>query len=667
MARFKPIYIRRSDGRLEMIGKGKHRERNEPTPEQLDTTADKHGVSDFYREVGPEDAKSMDWRRKLGGMLARELGVDERGSDHSYVLVAFPEHYRLFEHVKKTVRDGKTEVKAKTHAGGGNDRQDAYLYGHPAGRRKRFRSPADFFPHLLWLATDESGDADNCGCKICSPEDLEAAIPGAKAKVDRPSKQASDSSRSIPAVSRQSSAQSIKSEPVTIATRPTSTTVPPTPTALPKPRNADQQLDRRYYNFMYRAGELVWFKRGQAWGLGTVLRRWLQNQGHPNQYHYLVQPLSYPGHNTSASIKCSDAEFRPWLAWSVPKFTHDGLNHLPLPAHYNSADWQGIAQKRYGHGELEVDASILAAKAVDATYTPFEAIKSSEPEPGTTEASYNGIYLGAEQVWVGDPVRLQVGSGTDIMIIHTIIERARGTPAASSSSLNLIGDIYRLTSVTHRPGDNNPHVYSSTSGQNDNPYLPPRLIEDLRDRNNHSIAARGTASYWKLTTAKAKIGLNDVKGRWYEASLLLPILQQGQYEALSRKGDVQEATLWMNARGDCQNSNKPADQPTRPVVNTRKATRQEAFGRAIPSGAEIKFGVQPPLPDNVDPALQAGGAGNDDIMQIDPRFDTADYDGRAQGADPAASGLDEFMNLDAADMPGFGQDYASQASQGGYF
>jgi hypothetical protein len=101
-------------------------------------------------------------------------------TDNGCILVTFPEGYRLYEHVKKTEKDGQLEVKTKTHAGGGNDRQDAYLYGHPTGRRKRFRSPADFFPHLLWLTTDESGDPDNCGCKICSPEDLDTVLPGAK-------------------------------------------------------------------------------------------------------------------------------------------------------------------------------------------------------------------------------------------------------------------------------------------------------------------------------------------------------------------------------------------------------------------------------------------------------------------------------------------------------
>jgi len=73
MARFYPLYVRRSDGKLEDATKGKAKERNEPTAEQLDQSPDKNGVSDFYREVSPDEIKHLDWRRKLGGMLAREL------------------------------------------------------------------------------------------------------------------------------------------------------------------------------------------------------------------------------------------------------------------------------------------------------------------------------------------------------------------------------------------------------------------------------------------------------------------------------------------------------------------------------------------------------------------------------------------------------------------
>ena len=70
--------------------------------------------------------------------------------------------------MNKTAEEKKND-RGK-HAAGVFERQDAYLYGHPQGRKKRFRSPADFFPHVLWLATDKDGDPRNCSCKICSPD-----------------------------------------------------------------------------------------------------------------------------------------------------------------------------------------------------------------------------------------------------------------------------------------------------------------------------------------------------------------------------------------------------------------------------------------------------------------------------------------------------------------
>lgn len=80
MARFYPLYVRRSDGKLESVAKGGRREPNEPTPEQLDQKPDKNGVADYHRQITPDEPKSLDWRRKLGGMLAREMRwKDESG------------------------------------------------------------------------------------------------------------------------------------------------------------------------------------------------------------------------------------------------------------------------------------------------------------------------------------------------------------------------------------------------------------------------------------------------------------------------------------------------------------------------------------------------------------------------------------------------------------
>ena len=78
MAPFFPLYISRSDGKLDTISiKTKKKERNEPTAEQLDDTPDSKGISDFYKRLETGDAKEVDWRRKLGGMLMREIGGKE--------------------------------------------------------------------------------------------------------------------------------------------------------------------------------------------------------------------------------------------------------------------------------------------------------------------------------------------------------------------------------------------------------------------------------------------------------------------------------------------------------------------------------------------------------------------------------------------------------------
>ncbi|OTA22267.1 hypothetical protein BTJ68_14791 [Hortaea werneckii EXF-2000] len=613
MGRFYPLYIRRSDGKLEIVSRtSKRKERNEPTPEQLDQKPDKHGVADYYREVPLDEVKSLDWRRKLGGMLARELAwKDQAGqTDIGYMLASFPEGYRLFEHVKKTERDGKTEVKSKNHAGGANDRQDAYLYGHPSGRKKRFRSPADFFPHLLWLSTDESGDPDNCGCKICSPEDLENAIPGAKVKVER-----STDVKPVYFGFESKTGASIANPGQDAKRFDSHCTNSASPTEVS--RSAYRQSVSHLHVPAWR-NCLV--SPRPSLGLGVVLRRWVATG---DQYNYTVQPLSWPGDYPQPVTKSSDQEMRPWLAWSVPRFTNDVLNNLQEPPSYDNADWQGMLHKRYGNGDMEVDGSILAAKAVDCTYTPFNFSKSVEPEPGLTEKHYDGLYLGAEKIWVGDPVRLQTANGTDIMVVHSVVEGRRVSAMGNQvlqQSCYLIGDVYSISTVPH----SNPALPTPASPSN-NPHLPLRLTEDLANRNARSIAARRQASFWKLVATQRRLEISDVKGRWYEASLLLPILQQQQYDESARQGLIQEATIDHRACRGWRRTLK------------KKDTRKEALGRAVPPNAEIVDGVSPPQA-NAEPASRAAaglsGAGSgqgSEVMEIDPRFETSSAGTRSRG------------------------------------
>ncbi|SMY27511.1 unnamed protein product [Zymoseptoria tritici ST99CH_1A5] len=649
MAPFYPIYIRRSDGKLAVTAHSR-KEANEPTAEQLDQKPDKNGISDYYRQVQPDEPKHLDWRRKIGGMLARELRYKDKNADSGYILATFPENYRLYEHVKRKEVDGKLEIKSKTHAAGGNDRQDAYLYGHPQGRKKRYRSPADFFAHVLWLATDESGDPDNCSCKICSPEDLESlgikpkpveAPKAAQQPVSRPT----STQPPKPAVKQESS---ITHRPQAQVQIPQPQSQRPTPTPLPPKQSEDQYIDSQYNAFMYRPGELVWFQRGSvSWGLGAILRRWYNPPGSSSK-HYSIQPLTYPPFDYPPRYprkvtQSDEAAIRPWLAWSVPKFTHDSINQLAHPPTYENADWRGLLEKRYGPGDPEVDGSILAAKMVDASYTLISPISPSTQPPG--------LYLGCEKVWLGDPLRLHQGSGTDILVLHAILPSSN-----PSQPPTLQGDIYTLLTTKH----SDPSLPTPAS-LHANPQLPTRLTSDLAFRNARSIPARHIASYWSLRHPRATVPLSGIKGRWYEASRILPnVLDASKWEEAQRKGEIGEASLWMNGRGDCVNSNRTEGMPVLPRVDVLRATRGEAFGRSLPEGVRFWEGVKVPSEG------EERGANPEGDVGIDPRFDTAEGPG-------GGSGFEELMDLDGGAGAGdhapanSGSGNGSGGGGGGYY
>lgn len=74
MPNYYPLTVARSDGKLEIVTKNGVRETNEPTAAQLNATPDAQGVVDCYKRLDLNDQKSVDWRRKIGGMLMHHLG-----------------------------------------------------------------------------------------------------------------------------------------------------------------------------------------------------------------------------------------------------------------------------------------------------------------------------------------------------------------------------------------------------------------------------------------------------------------------------------------------------------------------------------------------------------------------------------------------------------------
>ncbi len=79
LTQFWPIFNTKSDGQDVVNQKGVVL-CNGPTQEQLDRTPNEQGQSDYYRLIEKDEPKHIDWRKKLGGMLLREMGPAHEGA-----------------------------------------------------------------------------------------------------------------------------------------------------------------------------------------------------------------------------------------------------------------------------------------------------------------------------------------------------------------------------------------------------------------------------------------------------------------------------------------------------------------------------------------------------------------------------------------------------------
>ncbi|KAF2857701.1 hypothetical protein K470DRAFT_279115 [Piedraia hortae CBS 480.64] len=152
--------------------------------------------TNYYRRLPLDDPRSIYWRKELATRFVREQHLsnsnnpssgcptssvpssNRRASTNSvsnpstathppstglasthqsvtlpkFILTDFPPGYTLWEYV--TVANGKHRV-----------RKDFYLYGHPHGVSRRYKSPNHFLPHLCWLS---KGMVGKCGCLPCN-------------------------------------------------------------------------------------------------------------------------------------------------------------------------------------------------------------------------------------------------------------------------------------------------------------------------------------------------------------------------------------------------------------------------------------------------------------------------------------------------------------------
>lgn len=407
-----------------------------------------------------------------------------------------------------------------------------------------------------------------------------------------------------------------QSEVQQAARRPSQTT--PAISFLPRLKSYEQKLDNQYDGFYYRPGEVIWFKRAQAWGLGTVASRFLRSPSSSAQAperRYRIQPLGHPW-GFPQPIDCSQDQVRNWLTYSPPPCLNPDLHPSPQngmkQSTFESVDWRAyIHNPNTTSTDAEVDSSILAAKMVETTYTPIDLAESKTSTGASLQVSeryYNGLFLGAEKIWLGEPLRLRGkdnATTTDILILHKLLERQH--PGDSSrSAIVLQGDVYQpITVPSNTLAATSPLLPANLSSK-----LPARLKDDLAARNQLAQSSpnptiRAQTHTFKLTHSSIFKETSDIKGRWYESSLLMPVLNPDEYNAKKRNGELTDCTLWMNGHGDCNKS--PSGNPSYRPAWIRCKKREEAFGRSVPKSFSIA--TQEKEPDIQSAARPAGANG----------------------------------------------------------
>lgn len=531
------------------------------------------------------------WSVKLGKAIKYNLGSAAAGTDSNNYLVRLPQGFMLH------VRPGKTK-----------DRDGPLVFGHPLGPLAAFRSPAELVLHLLWLMSD-SKDRTDCSCRLCVRMVSEAAAASSAPVVPAPAKtlqwaptitpvpvpvlpttlpSTAPASASPIAPVRASSAV-----PTTVTSMQPSVPAPAPFAAAVHPSNPSAPLGGS--SALFRPWELVWYQRfvqasRGTWRLGIVLQVFPDNDSQVHSPSTMpgppgtvrVAPLGIIGLHP-AEITQETSTLRPFLSFSVPAM-RDGFQNLT----YDQINWQAYAWEaqqyqlllqqqspsqppqqpqsvRHDATALALEASKSVANQINACFSVF----NPRPKTSTAQRMYGGVFLGAEQILIGDAIRVDAHESMD--------SGDRGTNSVQIMRVSLI-----MTDNTglHFFGD----TYCLAATEPDQ--LPPTLAppgevfaEELAERNNHRQA--GTPRwFWQLCKSNCSRAEHEVHGRFYASTRLAANLQNGEF--LQRVAQHQ-STAFLGA----EQSNMMASalnrrqQVTGFLYQGQRANRAATFGQAI--------------------------------------------------------------------------------------
>lgn len=422
-------------------------------------------------------------------------------------VVNFPANYRLRTQILKS--DDKA---AK--------RQDPFLYGHPLGPKERFRSPAEFALHLVWLLSNSESHED-CSCQLCRKmvKDVRKPLgpPAAKTPIQQPLGPSLAPAAAVGAVPG----------------APGSRTNTATPAYISPPHGGGSDV--------FRCGELVWFKKDPAWRLGIVR---VVGEAHDPDHRrrpHRIAPLGHVCLNQQDVTK-EAIDMRPFLGFSIPK-----PNPQLEGKSYDQVSWQQLAANSPNPEVVGLEASKLAAAAINGAFSLFNRKQSIS----ATQHMFGGVFLGAEQIFIGDALRVRPAEGPDtpqdIMSIRSIYSDGDG--------VKVLGNTYRPAPGAAPPGAEPP---------------PPGQV--FAEEMAMYAAVTGQPWHWQQQEKDAVRAEMEVYGRYYATDRLMPLLKPDEYQAeRARGGAPVDGTAHLNRRFQTGNAGYVG----------HKATRAATIGAAV--------------------------------------------------------------------------------------
>ena len=321
---------------------------------------------------------------------------------------------------------------------------------------------------------------------------------------------------------------------------------------------------------------MVWTTQGTAWRLGVILNfaaKGLQEpSGDDSDFTFTVAPLSHALLGQGLMLR-EASNLQPFLTFSVPDTQVPGLANKS----FRDVDWEQFAhtysqdpdptkmqQKRQLAG---LEASKLAAKCVNNSYSTFNAMGQIQTPEGDVETRYGGVFLGAEMVQVGDPVRVSAGDG--MAAVMRVSEITTTQHPDGSTTLHFRGDIFRLLRVQHNPQQ--PVGVDPTQ-------LGKAFVEEVQSRIQFEKEP-GITWAWVMLEQDTVFMDRTIQGRFYVTYRLMKNL--GKLDGAMQSGNL----------GDQQQSlnNRNHDNGT-PYMG-RQHSRIETFGSSVGVPIELSEGI----------------------------------------------------------------------------